>query len=68
MAHNGLRLGEGGDFSHKTPYEEPHYNYTKNCHTKHLTATFAKPLLADALLSARSSVGASLLSVVRWEK
>jgi hypothetical protein len=44
-----LRLGEGGDLNHKTSYEEPNYNYTKNCHTKHRTATFAKPLLPAGL-------------------
>ena len=44
-----LRACEGGDFNHKNSYEEPHFNYTKNCHTKHGTATFASPLLADAL-------------------
>ena len=32
---NVLRLGEGGDFHHKVLCEEPHFNYTKNCHTKH---------------------------------
>ena len=35
VAANGWRLGEGGDFYHQTSYEEPHFNYTKKCHTKH---------------------------------
>jgi hypothetical protein len=30
-----LRLGEGGDFNHKTSYEAQHFKSTKNCHTKH---------------------------------
>jgi len=34
VAANGFGLGEGGDFEHKTSFEAPNYNYTKNCHTK----------------------------------
>jgi len=45
LAGNVWRLGEGGDFKHKTSHKEPHFNYTKNRHTKHCSATFAKPLL-----------------------
>jgi hypothetical protein len=51
-----LALGEGGDFHHKTSYEAPNFKFSKNCHTKHLTATFAKRLLADALLSIRNGI------------
>jgi len=32
---NGLRLGEGGDFHHKTSYEASNFKFTKNCLTKH---------------------------------
>jgi hypothetical protein len=60
VADNVLRLGEGGDFNHKTSYEEPHFNYTKNCHTKHCTATFAKPLLPVVVLFGRGNVLSSL--------
>gem|GEM_PF-3993511 len=35
VAGNGWQLGEGGDFYHKWSYEEPHFNYTQNFHTKH---------------------------------
>ena len=62
MANNVFGLGEGGDFYHWISYEAPHYNYTKNCHTKHCTATFAKPMLADGVLSSVSSCATFLLS------
>jgi hypothetical protein len=32
---NGFGLGEGGDFYHKTSYEERKFKYSTNCHTKH---------------------------------
>jgi len=60
VAANVLRACEGGDFNHKISYEEPQFNYTINCHTKHVTATFASPLLPDALLSVRSGEVSSL--------
>jgi hypothetical protein len=43
---NGFRLGEGGDFHHRPSCEALNFKFTKNCYTKHLTATFAKPVLA----------------------
>ncbi|MGB4930231.1 MAG: hypothetical protein WBP43_09680 [Chitinophagales bacterium] len=46
---NVSQLGQGGDF-------------TTNLHTKHRTATFAKPLIAEAILTLRSDLGASLHS------
>jgi hypothetical protein len=30
-----MRLDEGGDYNHKTSHEEPNFNDTKNCYTKH---------------------------------
>jgi hypothetical protein len=30
MTANGFGLGEGGDFYHKTSYEAPNFNNTKN--------------------------------------
>jgi hypothetical protein len=39
-----------------------HFKFTKNCHTKYRTATFAKPLLCAALLSVN---GLSTLHDVR---
>jgi hypothetical protein len=44
VSDNGFGLGEGGDFRHKLSYEAPKFKFTKNCPTKHCTATFAKPL------------------------
>ncbi len=46
LAANGLRLGEGGDFYHKTCYEAVMFKFTKNCQTKNVTPACAKPLLA----------------------
>jgi hypothetical protein len=53
---------KGGDFYHYTSTEALHFNYTKNCHTKHCTPAFAKMLLADALPSTVSLNG--YLSIV----
>jgi hypothetical protein len=50
MAHNVFGLGEGGDFYHKTSYEERKFKYSTNCHTKHRTATFAKPMFTPIKL------------------
>jgi hypothetical protein len=50
MFANGFGLGEGGDFYHKCSFEARMFKFTKNCHTKHSTATFAKPVLSAALL------------------
>jgi hypothetical protein len=47
-------LGEGGDFTHQLSYEAPKFKFTKNCHTKRCTATFAKPLLPAGVLSSVS--------------
>jgi hypothetical protein len=48
---NGFGLGEGGEFQHQLSYEEPKFKYRKNCHTKHCSATFAKPVLPPVVLS-----------------
>jgi hypothetical protein len=48
---NGLALGEGGAFQHKISYEALNFKFSKNCHTKPCTATFAKRLLQAALIS-----------------
>ena len=45
IGYNGLPLAAGGDYNHKTSYEVPHFNYTKNCYTKHSIATCGKRLL-----------------------
>ncbi|MBS1653120.1 MAG: hypothetical protein JSU07_14030 [Bacteroidetes bacterium] len=45
MAANVLALGEGGDFQHQISYEAPKFKFKKNCPTKNVTATFAKPVL-----------------------
>jgi hypothetical protein len=50
MPANVPGLCEGGDFYHKISYEAPNFKFTKNCHTKHYTATFAKPVLQAGVL------------------
>jgi len=54
LAANDFGLGEGGDFTHQLSYEAPKFKFTKNCHTKHYTATFAKPVLPAGVLSSVS--------------
>jgi hypothetical protein len=51
MTANVLGLGEVGDFNHKTSCEAPMLKFSKNCHTKHVTANFAKPVLPAGVLS-----------------
>jgi len=51
LAGNGFRLGEGGDFQHYTSIEARMFKFTKKFDTKHLTATFAKPMLAAGYYS-----------------
>lgn len=65
MNANVFGLGEGGDFTHQLSYEEPKFKYRKNCHTKHCTATFAKPVLPPVVLpfvSVSTVLSAFLLS------
>lgn len=45
IATNGSRLCEVADFQHKTSFEKLHLNQPQNCHTKHCTRHYAKPLL-----------------------
>jgi len=70
LSNNGLRLGEGGDFQHQTSNEALMFVCPQNCHTKHCTATFAKPQLPAGVLSSvkvRSGNGFAVIvvSVVR---
>jgi hypothetical protein len=58
VTHNVLALGEGGDFQYKNSYEAPNFKFSQNCHTKHLTATFAKRLLGAGVLIIRLFVKA----------
>jgi hypothetical protein len=52
-ANNGkvFAVGEGGDFYHTNSYESPIFEFSKNCHTKHRAANFAKPVLAEVFLA-----------------
>jgi hypothetical protein len=43
IGYNGSGLGEGGEFTHQLLYEAPKFKFTKNCPTKSVTATCAKP-------------------------
>ena len=45
LACNVLRLGVVADFYHKSLIEALHLNLPQNCHTKHCTRHYAKPLL-----------------------
>jgi hypothetical protein len=53
-----MRLGEGSDFTIELSYEAHSFKFTKNCHTKYETATFAKPLLAVRSFSLSCWLGA----------
>jgi hypothetical protein len=46
IVYNVLRLGEVGDFQHISSFEAQMFVEPQNCHTKHCTANFAKPMLA----------------------
>jgi len=50
MPYNVWRLGEGGVFTTNFS-RNTHFKFTKNCHTKHKAATFAKPLLQAGVCS-----------------
>jgi hypothetical protein len=45
LAANGFRLCVVADFQHKSSIEELHLNLPQNCHTKHCTRHYAKPML-----------------------
>jgi len=51
MTHNVLQLPEGGEFHHKTLFKAPIFKLSKNFHTKHLAAIFAKRLLPAGVSS-----------------
>jgi len=50
MNANVSRLCVVADFQHKSSIGELHLNLPENCHTKHCTRHYAKPLLCAALL------------------
>ncbi len=50
LEETGLRLGVVADFQDKSSFEELHLNKPQNCHTKHYTRHYAKPLLCAAFL------------------
>jgi hypothetical protein len=50
LRRNGSRLCVVADFQHKSSIEELHLNIAQNCHTKHCTRHYAKPMLADVAL------------------
>jgi len=51
MTPDGSRLGVVADYYHKCLYEALLFDYPQNCHTKHCTRHYAKPLLCAALIS-----------------
>jgi len=68
---NGSGIAAVADFQHKSSIEELHLNLPQNCHTKHCTRHYAKPLLGAGLLSfvlivCQLSVGTGTLFAKFW--
>ena len=63
LPHNGKGIAEGGDFQHKSSIEALHLNLPQNCHTKHRTRHYAKPLLWAGLFRLLS---ATFLVLLNW--
>ena len=57
LVANVLRLGVVADFQHKSSIEELNLNLPQNCHTKHCTPHYAKPLLPAGLLLSSYNYG-----------
>ena len=69
LAGNGLRLGEGGDFTTELSYEAHTSNLRKTVIRSTEPATFAKPLLvAVAFLVVRCFRGACWLKKIKKGK